>query len=156
MALMLKPKCAHDRIRRAADGAYYTLRRTKRLLSARAKLRGPRSGYIGQEVFIALVDAAAAPYRHDLRQLSLEVLCTNRDLPILDDAPKLSLETGDPVGRIELIAPFRRPRSEFAHVPQGVPVPPAPAPATAAPRASTPARGPPARPRTSSTAVRAT
>ncbi len=110
--------CAHDRIRRAADGAYYTLRRTKRLLSARAKLRGPRSGYIGQEVFIALVDAAAAPYRHDLRQLSLEVLCTNRDLPLTMPLglgrTDFTLESGAPVAAVRCVAGPTRPRPSNA------------------------------------------
>jgi type VI secretion system protein ImpG len=46
--------------------------------------------------------------RHDIR-----ALCTNRDLPILDDSPKLTLETGDPVGRVELLGAMRRPRGSL-------------------------------------------
>lgn len=65
--------------------AFYTLRREKRLLSARRlqKNIGPRSSYIGTEVFISLVDAEQAPIAHALRQLGVEALCTNRDLPLL-------------------------------------------------------------------------
>ncbi|CAG1017808.1 hypothetical protein BURC_02503 [Burkholderiaceae bacterium] len=65
----------------AAHGAYYTTRREPRLLSAKQKTQGPRSAYVGEEVFISLVDARQAPYREDLRQLSITALVTNRDLP---------------------------------------------------------------------------
>ncbi|RJT69999.1 type VI secretion system baseplate subunit TssF, partial [Escherichia coli] len=37
---------------------------------------------VGSETFVALVDANQAPYRHDLRQLGIAALCTNRDLPL--------------------------------------------------------------------------
>ncbi len=63
-------------------GAYYQLRREPRMYSARQRQHGARSRYLGSEVFIALVDSAAAPFRADLRQLGLELLCTNRDLPL--------------------------------------------------------------------------
>ena len=45
-------------------------------------MRGPRSSYLGPDLFISLVDADSAPLRDDLRQLGLDLLCTNRDLPI--------------------------------------------------------------------------
>lgn len=62
-------------------GAYYTLRREPRILSAAQKANGPRSSYVGQEVFVSLVDARQAPYREDLRQLAITALVSNRDLP---------------------------------------------------------------------------
>jgi len=62
--------------------AYFTVRREPRVLSAQQKEHGPRSSYIGQEVFLALVDARQAPYREDLRQLALSALVSNRDLPV--------------------------------------------------------------------------
>ena len=65
----------------SSHAAYYTLRREPRILSARQKDQGPRSAYIGQEAFLSLVDARQAPYREDLRQLSITALVTNRDLP---------------------------------------------------------------------------
>ena len=64
-------------------GAYYAVHRVPRTLSSRERQRGRRSRYAGSEVYITLVDAKAAPYRSDLRQLSIETLCTNRDLPIM-------------------------------------------------------------------------
>ena len=51
-------------------------------MSSKEKLKGRRSSYGGSEVFLSIVDSAAAPYRSDLRQLAVETLCTNRDLPI--------------------------------------------------------------------------
>ena len=43
---------------------------------------GRRTSYAGSEVFVSLVDAKAAPYRTELKQLAIETLCTNRDLPL--------------------------------------------------------------------------
>jgi type VI secretion system protein ImpG len=62
--------------------AYFSTQRAPRLLSEAQKRSGFRSSYIGSEVFISLVDPNEAPYRADLRQLSLMVRCTNRDLPL--------------------------------------------------------------------------
>ena len=68
-----------------SPNAYYTVHRDKRLISSRRQRRniGPRSSYIGSEIFISLVDADTAPISTDLRQLGIEALCTNRDLPLL-------------------------------------------------------------------------
>lgn len=63
-------------------GAYFTVNRIPRMMSNREKLQGRRSGYGGSEVFLSIVDSAAAPYHSELRQLAVETLCTNRDLPI--------------------------------------------------------------------------
>lgn len=62
--------------------AYYSLHRNPRRLSSRQQREGPRTSYIGSEVYIDLVDPAQAPYRGDLRQLEVTTLCTNRDLPL--------------------------------------------------------------------------
>ena len=70
-------------------------------MSAAAKRRGPRSSYIGTEVFLSLVDPAQAPFSGDLRQLSIQTLCTNRDLvlqmPIGVGTSDLSLDVAAPV-----------------------------------------------------------
>ena len=63
-------------------GAYYTLNRVPRMLTAKEKQFGSRSTYAGTEVYLSLVDASSAPYRTDLRQLGVKALCTNRHLPI--------------------------------------------------------------------------
>ena len=77
-----------------SHGAYYTLRREPRVLSANQKAHGPRSSYIGQEVYLSLVDAHQAPYREDLRQIAIGALCTNRDLPNLLPAGGAAGSTG--------------------------------------------------------------
>ena len=63
--------------------AYYAVQREPRLLSTAQQREGPRSGYVGTEVFIALVDPNEAPYPASLSQLSVRALCTNRDLPLM-------------------------------------------------------------------------
>ena len=73
---------ARDFEKTDGGGAYFTVNRTPRMMSSREKQRGRRSSYGGSEVFLSIVDAKAAPYRSDLRQLSVDTLCTNRDLPI--------------------------------------------------------------------------
>ena len=64
----------------SVDGhqAYYTLRREPRLHSSN---RQASNDYIGTEVFISLVDATETPYSSDLKQLAIELTCTNRNLP---------------------------------------------------------------------------
>ena len=64
-------------------GRYYAVRREPRLLSEQARRHGPRTGYVGSEVFVSLVDQSEAPYRGDLRQLTVVAQCTNRDLALL-------------------------------------------------------------------------
>jgi type VI secretion system protein ImpG len=72
----------HDQV---ADGhGYYTLRRELRRASDRQRLQGARvPSYLGEEVFLSLVDAGHGPYRESLRQLSVNAWVTNRDLPAL-------------------------------------------------------------------------
>ena len=64
-------------------GAYYSLRREPRVLSDTARRNGTRTGYVGSEVYISLVDQHEAPFSGDLRQLSIDTVCTNRDLALL-------------------------------------------------------------------------
>jgi len=63
--------------------AYFTARREPRALSETQRRDGTRTGYIGSEVFLSLVDAREAPYSGRIRQLAVEVLVGNRDLPLL-------------------------------------------------------------------------
>ena len=75
---------------------YYTVRREPRLLSQNQREHGARSSYVGEEVFIALVDPAHAPYREDIRQLSVQAWVTNRDLPTLLPQGAVSAPAGAP------------------------------------------------------------
>ena len=65
------------------EQAYFTQQRLPRLLSSTQKQVGTRTSYVGSEVFLSIVDAEEAPYAETLRQLAVETLCTNRDLPLL-------------------------------------------------------------------------
>lgn len=64
-------------------GAYFSLRRETRTLSEQAKNYGTRTGYVGSEVFLTLVDENQAPWSDELTHFSTEVLCTSRDLPLM-------------------------------------------------------------------------
>ncbi|BCG65714.1 MAG: type VI secretion system protein ImpG [Methyloprofundus sp.] len=63
------------------DCAYYTIRRQQTLEPTTSRVGKLKTDYIGSEAFISLVDASEAPYSTELKQLGLEALCTNRDLP---------------------------------------------------------------------------
>lgn len=101
------------------QNAYFSLRREPRILSPRQRSQGPRASYIGSEVFLSLVDPEAAPYRSDLRQLNLMVLCTNRDLPLIMSVGQgrsdFSLQSGAPVAAIRCLSGPTRPRPSRAH-----------------------------------------
>jgi type VI secretion system protein ImpG len=98
--------------------SYYTTRREPRLPSAAAKRRGPRSSYIGTEVFLSLVDSRQAPYSGDLRQLSIQTLCTNRDLvlqmPVGIGPNDLTLDVAAPIAGIKVLSGPSRPYAPLA------------------------------------------
>ena len=89
------------------DEAFFTVHRQARVPSERERANGGRSGYTGSDVFISLVDGQCAPYRTELRQLGIESLCTNRDLPLFiplgKGATDFSLESGGPVKAIRCV-----------------------------------------------------
>jgi type VI secretion system protein ImpG len=98
--------------------AYFTVHRRPRVLSERERRFGGRSQYAGSEAFISLVDGRCAPYRPDLRQLGVQALCTNRDLPLFMPVGKgptdFTLETGAAVQAVKCVV-------------GGAPTPPKPA-----------------------------
>jgi type VI secretion system protein ImpG len=87
-------------------------------LSSRQKRQGARSSYIGNEMFIALVDSNEAPYSTELRQVGMQLMCTNRDLPLQMPVGKsktdFTLETGAPVDAIRCVAGPTKPRASVA------------------------------------------
>jgi type VI secretion system protein ImpG len=107
--------------------AYYTVRREPRLLSQRQKEQGPRSSYVGTEMFLSMVDPRNAPYREDVRQLSLSALVTNRDLPtLLPSASSLQgtatnggLWSIDAPGPVQSVECLRGPTRPILRLPQG-------------------------------------
>lgn len=102
----------------AGATAYYSLEREPRLVSSRRRRDGGRSSYVGSEVFVSIVDGNSAPYDASLRQLGVELLCTNRDLPLHlplgAGASDFTLEIGAPVRRIGCLAGPTPPRPSRA------------------------------------------
>ena len=91
-------------------GTYYAVQREPRLLSSRQLRDGPRSSYIGSEVYLSIVDAAEAPYPESLEQLGVVAMCSNRDLPVLmDTRAGLALEGSAPVKAIRIVRGPSRP-----------------------------------------------
>lgn len=94
--------------------AFYTVHRLPRVLSTNQRKYGPRSSYIGSEVYVSLVDGREAPYRHDLRQLAVDTLCTNRDLPLQmpvgKSATDFTMELGAPVDSIRCLVGPTKPK----------------------------------------------
>lgn len=99
--------------------AFFALRRERRMLSSRQKRRGPRSSYIGSETYISLVDARQAPYSGELKQLSVQTLCTNRDLPLQmslgGGRTDFTLDISAPVEAVRCMVGPTRPRPSLAH-----------------------------------------
>ena len=97
------------------QSAYFTTRRQPRLIPPDHKSRASRSSYIGSEVFLSLVDSEQAPYSADLRQLSMQALCTNRDLvlqmPMGLGQSDFSLGIAAPVTSVRVISGPSRPYS---------------------------------------------
>ncbi len=95
--------------------AYYATQREPRLMSQVQQRDGPRSAYIGSEVYLQVVDAQEAPFSADLRQIGVRALCTNRDLPILmpvgNAKGDLTLAQTAPVKSIQVIKGPSRPMS---------------------------------------------
>lgn len=101
-------------------GAYYAVHRVPRVASQKEKQFGRRSSYSGSEVFLSLVDAKAAPYPADLREIGVETLCTNRDLPILQPPvgrgrTDFSWDISAPLKAVRCLAGPTRPHPSFAH-----------------------------------------
>lgn len=105
---------ASDRIDHQSDGLFFTAQRRPRILSSRQRRSGPRSSYIGSEMFVSLVDANDAPYSSDLKQLAVSTLCTNRDLPLQmpvgQSDTDFIVEAGAPVEGVRCLEGPTRPR----------------------------------------------
>lgn len=98
-----------------AHNAYYSMQREPRLLSNVQQREGPRSSYIGTEVYLSVVDAHEAPFPAELRQIGVRALVTNRDLPVLMPVGRaggdLTLAQTAPVKSINVIKGPSRPLS---------------------------------------------
>ena len=92
---------------------YYTQFRRMRQRNEKERLRGVRTSYLGSEVYLTLVDPKQAPYDAELGQLSVQAMCSNRDLPLLlptGGKDLFHLPDGGPVAAISTPVPPTRPR----------------------------------------------
>lgn len=100
--------------------AFHMVRRELRLVTTAQRRRGWRSSYIGTEMFISLVDGEQAPFSGDLRQLSVQALCTNRDLvlqmPLGLSDTDFTLDIAAPVTAIRVLG---RPSPPYSPVAEG-------------------------------------
>lgn len=95
---------------RSNGWVYSTERRPRRATEDERRDGLTRTSYTGDDVFLSVSRPAGSPANRPLKRLDIMALCTNRDLPILDDNPTLTLETGDPVETVRLIAALRPPQ----------------------------------------------
>ena len=107
-----------DQGRHEETPAYFTVQRHPRLLSGRQQQHGARSTYVGSEVFVSLVDGREGPFSHDLRQLGVQTLCTNRDLPLHMSVGQgdtdFTLQSGAPIDSARCVAGPSPPRASHA------------------------------------------
>jgi len=95
-------------------GAYFTIRREPRLISAQARAHGTRTGYAGSETYVSLVDTQCAPFDEVTRYLAVDTLCTNRDLALIlppGGGSAFTLRIAAPVERIAMVRGPSRPRA---------------------------------------------
>lgn len=99
---------------RETNSFFATDRRPRRPSDDEVAAGQMRTSYSGDDFIIAVTQPSATPKASSVRRLDVRALCTNRDLPILDDTPKLTLEAGDPVGAVRLLQAMRRPRASLS------------------------------------------
>jgi type VI secretion system protein ImpG len=116
--LLFHPFYAAADVDHRGTGTYFSIRREPRLLSEVARRHGPRTGYIGSECFISLVDAKEAPFSSELRQITVDALCTNRDLSLLtpmgNSGTDLTLLSSAPIEQIKFLVSPTRPSPALA------------------------------------------
>ncbi len=98
--------------------AHFVVNRERRRFSGKQRRSGARTSYMGSEVYLSLVDASQAPYASNLRQVEIQTLCTNRDLPLQmtlgQGATDFDLQVGAPVQSIRAVTGPTRPRASYA------------------------------------------
>lgn len=105
---------------RGSGWVYSTERRPRRATEDERRQGVTRASYVGDDVFLAVSRRPDGVRSDRPKRIDIVALCTNRDLPILDDTPTLTLDGGDPVESIRLIGALRQPqRSIAASLPAG-------------------------------------
>ena len=101
---------------RGSGLVYSTERRPRRPGEDEIRVGQTRATYAGDDLFISISRPAGAASAAPVKRLDIRALCSNRDLPLLDDRPKLSLESGDPVSAITLLGALKPPRASLPAV----------------------------------------
>lgn len=100
-----------------SSGFYSVSRERKKRNTAQMKY-GYRSSYIGSELYISIVDPQNVPFSDKLKQLIVEVMCSNRDLPLMmplgKDTTDFTTETGAPCLSIRCLGEPTRPHEPLA------------------------------------------
>jgi type VI secretion system protein ImpG len=115
----LKPHYAvRSGLEQDAELVRYTLERRPAAFAVQPRGTGSRSSYSGSELLLSLSEPSGAgrgARRHNLRQLSVDALCTNRDLPLLlslgQGGNDFEVRSGAPIEHVCCIAGPTTPRS---------------------------------------------
>lgn len=104
--------------RRFGNHGFYTLARRPRVVSTQQRRHGgSRSSYLGSEVYVTLTDPSG-PEASQLQRLIVDMMCTNRDLPLhmpLDvGRSHFTADSGAPLDRISCVAGPTPPRPPLA------------------------------------------
>ncbi|MDR2626150.1 MAG: type VI secretion system baseplate subunit TssF [Zoogloeaceae bacterium] len=95
--------------------AFFSTRREPRRLSEQGGRDAGRSGYRGSEVFASLVDMREAPWPEQIEQIAVDMLLTNRDLPLfMPTGASLNVDTRLSLRRATVLKGPSRPRPQFA------------------------------------------
>jgi type VI secretion system protein ImpG len=89
---------------------YSTERRPRRATEDERRHGMTRTSYTGDDVFLAVSRPPGTVANTPLKRIDVTALCTNRDLPILDDTPTLTPESGDPIELVKLLGALRPPQ----------------------------------------------
>jgi type VI secretion system protein ImpG len=108
---------SHGTSRQSAS-VFYTVQRRPRLQSPRQQQSGARSGYVGSECFISIVDSAQRAVTSEIRQIDAQAFCTNRDLAVQISTGQgrtdFTVEGGAPVESVRCLSGPSYPRQSPA------------------------------------------
>jgi type VI secretion system protein ImpG len=95
--------------------AYYSIIRVPHVIAS--KRQNQKTRYIGTEVYLSLVDGNEAPFQSDLYQLGVDMLCTNRHLPLqlrFLEGKIFDIQSNAPV-TVDCVSPFTPPSPSRAY-----------------------------------------
>lgn len=95
---------------RGSGWVYSVERRPRRATEDERREGITRTSYAGDEVFLAISRPPGPLAGKPVKRIDVVALCTNRDLPILDDTPNLAVESGDPIEAVKLLSAIRPPQ----------------------------------------------